>query len=110
MWIISSGLDVRNHAVQPNETVTYFWTMARSDGPTGSDLGCLTRFYFSNVDMDRDLASGLIGPLLICAKNMLDSYARLVRNSFFNKWPLSIHCLQAFVDIYRVVASITKVT
>lgn len=72
---------MRNHAVQPNETVTYFWTMARSDGPTGSDLGCLTRFYFSNVDMDRDLASGLIGPLLICAKNMLDSYARLVRNS-----------------------------
>ncbi|XP_032886346.1 coagulation factor VIII [Amblyraja radiata] len=75
----AGGLNVRNHAVQPNETVTYFWTMAQSDGPAGSDLGCLTRFYFSNVDMDRDLASGLIGPLLICAKNMLDSYARLVK-------------------------------
>ncbi|XP_051877650.1 coagulation factor VIII [Pristis pectinata] len=76
---IAGGLNVRNHAVQPNKTVTYFWTVAKSDGPTSSDLGCLTRFYFSNVDRDRDIASGLMGPLLICAKNMLDSHARPVK-------------------------------
>ncbi|XP_069749438.1 coagulation factor V-like isoform X2 [Narcine bancroftii] len=75
----AEGLNPRNHAVQPNSTITYFWTVAQSDGPTSSDLGCLTRFYFSNVNIDRDIASGLIGPLLICAKNMLDSFARLVK-------------------------------
>ncbi|XP_072126678.1 coagulation factor V-like isoform X1 [Mobula birostris] len=75
----AGDINVRNHAVQPNETVTYFWTVAQSDGPTSSDLGCLTRFYYSNVDMDRDIASGLLGPLLICAKNMIDSYARPVK-------------------------------
>ncbi|XP_078066513.1 coagulation factor VIII isoform X2 [Mustelus asterias] len=71
--------NVRHLSVQPNKTVTYFWSVTESDGPTNSDLGCLTRFYFSNVDKDRDMASGLIGPLLICAKNMLDINARLVK-------------------------------
>ncbi|XP_078403289.1 venom prothrombin activator pseutarin-C non-catalytic subunit [Cetorhinus maximus] len=75
----AEGHNIRNPIVQPNKTVTYLWSVTESDGPTDSDLGCLTRFYFSNVDMDRDLASGLIGPLLICAKNMLDINARLVK-------------------------------
>ncbi|XP_067853043.1 coagulation factor V isoform X2 [Heptranchias perlo] len=75
----AGGHNARNHTVQPNKTVTYFWNLTKSDGPTNSDLGCLTRFYFSNVDMDRDISSGLIGPLLICAKNMLDTNARLVK-------------------------------
>ncbi|XP_067903750.1 coagulation factor V [Heterodontus francisci] len=75
----AEGHNIRNHIVQPNKTVTYFWSVTKNDGPTNSDPGCLTRFYFSNVDMDRDIASGLIGPLLICAKNMLDINARLVK-------------------------------
>ncbi|XP_043560511.1 coagulation factor VIII [Chiloscyllium plagiosum] len=75
----TEGYNVRNHIVKPNSTVTYFWNVTENDGPTDSDLGCLTRFYFSNLDMDRDIASGLIGPLLICAKNMLDINARMVK-------------------------------
>ncbi|XP_020388886.2 coagulation factor VIII isoform X1 [Rhincodon typus] len=75
----TEGYNVRNHIVPPNKTVTYFWSVTENDGPTNSDPGCLTRFYFSNVDMDRDIASGLIGPLLICAKNMLDINARMVK-------------------------------
>ncbi|XP_038631853.1 coagulation factor VIII [Scyliorhinus canicula] len=71
--------NIRNLIVQPNKTVTYFWSVTESDGPTDSDLGCLTRFYYSNVDKDRDIASGLIGPLLICAKDMLDTNARMVK-------------------------------
>uniref|UniRef100_UPI00398EE7CA coagulation factor V n=1 Tax=Pristiophorus japonicus TaxID=55135 RepID=UPI00398EE7CA len=75
----AGGHNIRNHTVQPNKTLTYFWSVTKSDGPTNSDLGCLTRFYFSNVNTDRDIASGLIGPLLICAKNMLDNNARMVK-------------------------------
>uniref|UniRef100_A0A4W3GTN1 F5/8 type C domain-containing protein n=1 Tax=Callorhinchus milii TaxID=7868 RepID=A0A4W3GTN1_CALMI len=63
---------VMNHSVQPNEVVTYFWNVTESDGPTQSDPGCQTHFYFSSVDVVRDMASGLIGPMLICRKEMLN--------------------------------------
>uniref|UniRef100_A0A4W3GVG4 F5/8 type C domain-containing protein n=1 Tax=Callorhinchus milii TaxID=7868 RepID=A0A4W3GVG4_CALMI len=56
----------------PNEVVTYFWNVTESDGPTQSDPGCQTHFYFSSVDVVRDMASGLIGPMLICRKEMLN--------------------------------------
>eukprot|EP00062_Callorhinchus_milii_P000799 gi/632935272/ref/XP_007889515.1/ PREDICTED: coagulation factor VIII isoform X2 [Callorhinchus milii] len=70
---------VMNHSVQPNEVVTYFWNVTESDGPTQSDPGCQTHFYFSSVDVVRDMASGLIGPMLICRKEMLNMNARPIK-------------------------------
>ncbi|TFJ97096.1 Coagulation factor V [Platysternon megacephalum] len=59
-------------AVQPGETYTYKWTVVASDQPTAQDAQCLTRLYHSAVDVTRDIASGLIGPLLICKSDALD--------------------------------------
>ncbi|XP_040594092.1 coagulation factor V isoform X2 [Mesocricetus auratus] len=58
--------------VQPGETYTYKWNILEFDEPTENDAQCLTRPYYSDVDITRDLASGLIGLLLICKSRSLD--------------------------------------
>ncbi|XP_020032502.2 coagulation factor V [Castor canadensis] len=60
-------------AVQPGETYTYKWNILEFDEPTENDAQCLTRPYYSDVDMTRDIASGLIGLLLICKTRSLDN-------------------------------------
>ncbi|KAM6446565.1 coagulation factor V isoform 3-T3 [Liasis olivaceus] len=60
-------------AVQPGEVYTYKWTVLDTDEPTEKDSQCVTRLYHSAVDMTRDIASGLIGPLLVCKRKALDS-------------------------------------
>ncbi|XP_066480793.1 coagulation factor V-like, partial [Tiliqua scincoides] len=59
-------------AVQPGETYTYKWSVLDTDEPTTEDAECVTRSYHSAVDVTRDIASGLIGPLLICKRKALD--------------------------------------
>ncbi|XP_047560951.1 coagulation factor V isoform X3 [Lutra lutra] len=59
-------------AVRPGETYTYKWNILESDEPTEHDAQCLTRPYYSHVDVTRDIASGLIGLLLICKSRSLD--------------------------------------
>ncbi|KAJ1119171.1 hypothetical protein NDU88_007357 [Pleurodeles waltl] len=56
----------QSHAVKPGETFTYEWYIHDTDVPTQNDAQCVTRPYYSAVDMTRDIASGLIGQLLIC--------------------------------------------
>uniref|UniRef100_A0A452USJ4 Coagulation factor V n=1 Tax=Ursus maritimus TaxID=29073 RepID=A0A452USJ4_URSMA len=70
----TSGLNNNTmiRAVQPGETYTYKWNILESDEPTENDAQCLTRPYYSNVDITRDIASGLIGLLLICKSRSLD--------------------------------------
>ncbi|XP_043341491.1 coagulation factor V [Cervus canadensis] len=68
----TSGSNTMIRAVQPGETYTYKWNILESDEPTKNDAQCLTRPYYSNVDITRDIASGLIGLLLICKSRSLD--------------------------------------
>ncbi|XP_036890788.1 coagulation factor V isoform X2 [Sturnira hondurensis] len=68
----TSGSNSMIKAVQPGETYTYKWNILESDEPTENDAQCLTRPYYSNVDVTRDIASGLIGLLLICKSRSLD--------------------------------------
>uniref|UniRef100_A0A6I8PF49 Coagulation factor VIII n=1 Tax=Ornithorhynchus anatinus TaxID=9258 RepID=A0A6I8PF49_ORNAN len=68
----SSFKELKDFPISPGETFKYLWTVTPEDGPTKSDPRCLTRFYSSSVDPERDLASGLIGPLLICFKGSVD--------------------------------------
>ncbi|XP_033621853.1 coagulation factor V [Fukomys damarensis] len=68
----TSGNHTMIRAVQPGETYTYKWNILESDEPTDSDAQCLTRPYYSDVDVTRDIASGLIGLLLICKSRSLD--------------------------------------
>ncbi|XP_008592159.1 PREDICTED: coagulation factor V, partial [Galeopterus variegatus] len=67
-----SGSNTMIRAVQPGETYTYKWNILEFDEPTENDAQCLTRPYYSDVDITRDIASGLIGLLLICKSRSLD--------------------------------------
>ncbi|XP_074078065.1 coagulation factor V [Macrotis lagotis] len=69
----TSGNNNLIRPVQPGETYTYKWNILESDEPTENDAQCLTRPYYSTVDIQRDIASGLIGLLLICKSRTLDN-------------------------------------
>uniref|UniRef100_A0A8C5WS62 Plastocyanin-like domain-containing protein n=1 Tax=Laticauda laticaudata TaxID=8630 RepID=A0A8C5WS62_LATLA len=86
--------------IRPKQVFTYRWKIMPADGPTRSDPSCLTRYYYSSIKPAKDLASGLIGPLLICFKETMDQRgnqmiadeARFVLFSVFNEnwsWYLS---------------------
>lgn len=68
--VFSSGN--QSHGVPPGETHTYVWKVVDEDQPLDKDSRCLTRIYHSAVNTPRDIASGLIGPILICKKESLD--------------------------------------
>nr|XP_046181148.1 coagulation factor VIII-like [Oncorhynchus gorbuscha] len=69
---------LRSLAVPPNGTYGYVWKLTAEDGPLEGDPQCLTRLYQSTINPERDLATGLIGPLLICKKDSMDTRGRLV--------------------------------
>nr|XP_056714952.1 coagulation factor VIII [Euleptes europaea] len=64
--------DMKRLAIRPGQLIEYRWNIMPEDGPTKSDARCLTRFYYSSLKPARDLASGLIGPLLICSRESMD--------------------------------------
>uniref|UniRef100_A0A8C1IRX2 Coagulation factor VIII, procoagulant component n=1 Tax=Cyprinus carpio TaxID=7962 RepID=A0A8C1IRX2_CYPCA len=72
------NVDLRSLAVPPGEIMTYLWKLTADDGPTEADPRCLTRLYQSMVDPVRDVASGLVGPLIICKSQSLDKKGRVV--------------------------------
>nr|XP_004672704.2 coagulation factor VIII isoform X1 [Jaculus jaculus] len=66
------GAEPRKNFVKPNETKTYFWKVQHHMAPTEDEFDCKAWAYFSDVDLERDVHSGLIGPLLICHTNTLN--------------------------------------
>uniref|UniRef100_A0A8B9TIG6 ferroxidase n=1 Tax=Anas platyrhynchos TaxID=8839 RepID=A0A8B9TIG6_ANAPL len=52
---------VRDDAVKPG-----------NQGPAEGDTDCITRVYHSHIDAPRDVASGLVGPLIICRKGTMN--------------------------------------
>uniref|UniRef100_A0A8C5TFG4 ferroxidase n=1 Tax=Malurus cyaneus samueli TaxID=2593467 RepID=A0A8C5TFG4_9PASS len=58
----------KDDAVFPGRNYTYTWTVPEDHSPTADDPNCLTWIYHSHIDAPRDIASGLIGPLLTCRK------------------------------------------
>lgn len=57
--------------VAPKETFTYEWTVPKEMGPTYADPVCLSKMYYSGVDLTKDIFTGLIGPMKICKKGSL---------------------------------------
>ncbi|MBN3311297.1 CERU protein, partial [Amia calva] len=55
----------------PGETQTYTWFIPKNGGPGEGEEECSIGAYFSTVDAIKDLYSGLIGPIVICKKNLL---------------------------------------
>ncbi|KAM9849689.1 coagulation factor VIII [Aulostomus maculatus] len=70
--------DLRSFGVVPNETFGYVWKLTTDDGPLEGDPPCLTLLYQSTVSPERDLASGLVGTLLICKYDAIDVFGRLL--------------------------------
>ncbi|KAK0138572.1 Coagulation factor VIII [Merluccius polli] len=70
--------DLRSMGVPPNGTFGYVWRLSPDSGPMESDPQCLIQLYQSTVDSERDLASGLVGTLLICKDDTIDHIGRLV--------------------------------
>ncbi|XP_040610575.1 ceruloplasmin isoform X1 [Mesocricetus auratus] len=51
----------------------YLYVLHASErSPVDGDSNCVTRIYHSHVDAPKDIASGLIGPLILCKKDSLD--------------------------------------
>ncbi|CAH2220387.1 coagulation factor V [Pelobates cultripes] len=67
------GAEIQDQAVMPGDIRTYHWTVLDTDEPTKNDSQCLTRMYHSAVNIHRDIASGLVGPLLICKSMSLNT-------------------------------------
>uniref|UniRef100_A0A8C1X8C2 Coagulation factor V n=1 Tax=Cyprinus carpio TaxID=7962 RepID=A0A8C1X8C2_CYPCA len=62
----------QDDAVLPNSTFIYTWTINSKSGPQNNESDCRTWTYYSAVNPERDINSGLIGPLLVCRKGTLD--------------------------------------
>ncbi|CAJ1058485.1 coagulation factor VIII isoform X1 [Xyrichtys novacula] len=62
---------VPGEPVPPGEARTYNWGITKKQGPSDSEFDCKAGAYYSTVDKERDLHSGLIGPLLICKEGTL---------------------------------------
>lgn len=70
--------NLRTMGVPPNSTFGYMWKLTAEDGPLDGDPQCLTQLYQSMVSPERDLASGLVGTLLICKYEAIDRHGRLL--------------------------------
>ncbi|KAF1486830.1 Coagulation factor VIII, partial [Pygoscelis antarcticus] len=57
--------------VQPGELRKYSWEVLPQMAPTTQEFDCKAWAYFSNMDLEKDLHSGLIGPLIICRRGVL---------------------------------------
>ncbi|XP_058506408.1 coagulation factor VIII [Solea solea] len=64
---------VPGEPVAPGEARTYNWRITRKQGPTDIEFACKTGAYYSTVDKERDLHSGLIGPLVVCKPGTLQT-------------------------------------
>ncbi|XP_019388111.1 PREDICTED: ceruloplasmin [Crocodylus porosus] len=62
----------KDDAVKPGEQYTYQWDVTEDHGPAEGDDNCITRIYHSHIDAPKDVASGLVGPLITCKKGTLD--------------------------------------
>ncbi|XP_036596320.1 hephaestin [Trichosurus vulpecula] len=67
----TSGRLKADDAVPPGGSHTYNWTITEGHSPAHADPACLTWIYHSHVDAPRDIASGLIGPLITCKRGTL---------------------------------------
>uniref|UniRef100_A0A672PML9 ferroxidase n=1 Tax=Sinocyclocheilus grahami TaxID=75366 RepID=A0A672PML9_SINGR len=73
---------IHAHGVKTSKThqdghmLTYNWTIPKRSGPGPSDPNCITFAYYSSVSLVKDLMSGLVGPLIVCHKNILNSDRR----------------------------------
>ncbi|XP_051718057.1 ferroxidase HEPHL1-like isoform X1 [Ctenopharyngodon idella] len=75
------------NGVLPGDVLTYTWTIPEQSGPGPKDPDCITFAYYSSVSfvefskqntvrLMNDLMSGLVGPLIVCRKDTLNTERR----------------------------------
>lgn len=72
----SSPTEKSNNIVKPGETHTYNWEVPERAGPGPNDPSSIVWLYHSHVGELKDVESGLIGPILITRRGMLDANDR----------------------------------
>ncbi|MBN3306769.1 HPHL1 protein, partial [Amia calva] len=58
---------------EPGQMMLYLWKVPNRSGPGKSDPDCIPFVYHSSADFVKDTFSGLIGPLIICRRGILNS-------------------------------------
>jgi FtsP/CotA-like multicopper oxidase with cupredoxin domain len=66
----SSGKDKADDGVPPGGTHTYTWKVPERAGPSPHEGSSVFWMYHSHTDEVRDVASGLIGPMVVTRKGM----------------------------------------
>ncbi|ELK23586.1 Ceruloplasmin [Myotis davidii] len=79
----TTGLQKEDDHVEPGSQYTYRWFVQERQGPGPNDSNCVTRIYHSHVDTSRDVASGLIGPILTCKRGTLDGDTEKYIDKFY---------------------------
>lgn len=73
-WI-NFDQDVFENGVAPDETFRY--DFVATEGPSDTEAACTPFLYTSMVDLVKDTASGLVGPLIVCREGILENGRRL---------------------------------
>ncbi|KAF5903559.1 hephaestin-like protein 1 [Clarias magur] len=68
----------RMESVSPGNIMRYNWIIR--SGPGDTESNCITFAYYSSANFIKDLASGLVGPLIVCRKGTLDKDSRRRRD------------------------------
>ncbi|XP_067220570.1 ferroxidase HEPHL1-like [Chanodichthys erythropterus] len=68
--------ETHQNGVPPGHELTYNWTIPERSGPGPKDPECITFAYYSSVSFVEDLMSGLVGPLIVCRKDTLNTDRR----------------------------------
>ncbi|XP_044875716.1 ferroxidase HEPHL1 [Mauremys mutica] len=69
---VGSGERPGTLITMPGEINTYRWNVPERSGPGTSDPNCISWVYYSTVNFVKDTYSGLVGPLVICRKGILN--------------------------------------
>ncbi|XP_071837911.1 hephaestin-like protein isoform X2 [Apostichopus japonicus] len=65
---------VEKNGVAPDGTFTF--DFVATEGPSDMEAACAPFLYMSLVDLARDAATGLVGPLVVCREGILDDGIR----------------------------------
>src|SRR5262249_3121561 len=65
----TSGADRDDDAVPHGGTHTYLWPVPERAGPGPSDGSSVLWMYHSHVEDERDLDAGLVGPMIVTARD-----------------------------------------
>ena len=66
----ASGVDQAGGAVPPGHIFTYTWQVPERAGPGPNDPSSIVWLYHSHVDEQKDVDAGLVGPIIITARDM----------------------------------------